>query len=233
VIVSIFVNPLQFGPGEDYARYPRPFEKDRALCEKEGVDLLYHGQVEDFYPSDFRTTVSVRELTEVLCGPHRPGHFDGVCTVVTKLLLRTMPDIAYFGRKDYQQAVVVRRMVRDLDIPCEIRLVDTVRDSDGLALSSRNAYLSGEERKAALCLWKGLSRAHSLYKAGERRVGELRSACLRVIEGEPKAKLQYADIVDPQTLRPYRDEEILQGPAVFAVAAFVGTTRLIDNILLA
>lgn len=226
------MNPLQFAPGEDYERYPRPFEKDRQLCEKEGVDLLYHGEVKDFYPSDFRTTVSVRELTEVLCGPHRPGHFDGVCTVVTKLLLRTLPDVAYFGQKDYQQAVVLRRMVRDLDISCEIRLVETVRDKDGLALSSRNSYLNEEDRKAALCLWKGLSQALALYKKGERRVGELRNVCKSAIETEPKAKLQYAEIVDAETLRPYGDEEFVTKPAVLAVAAFVGPARLIDNVLL-
>ncbi len=232
VIVSIFVNPLQFGPGEDFERYPRPFDRDRRLCEKEGVDLLYHGRVEDLYPPDFQTKVSVGELTKVLCGPFRPGHFDGVCTVVTKLLLRTMPHIAYFGRKDYQQAVVIRRMVRDLDIPCEIRIVDTVRDSDGLALSSRNAYLSAEDRKAALCLWRGLSEALTLFRAGERRVGELRRACCAIIKAEPRAKLQYADIVDAETLRVLSDGETIKSPAVFAVAAFVGPARLIDNVLL-
>ncbi len=231
IIVSIFVNPLQFGPQEDLDRYPRPFAQDAELCRQAGVDVLYHGNVSDFYPEDFRTTVSVSELTEALCGPHRPGHFDGVTTVVAKLLLRTSPDRAYFGQKDYQQAVVIKRMARDLDIPTEIQLVPTVRDADGLAVSSRNQYLTAEERKAATCLWQGLSAAVRCFEQGERRTGLLRHACLRVIAAEPLARIEYVTVVDGDTLRPHADAEPVSEGAVMACAVIIGPARLIDNVL--
>ncbi len=232
VIASIFVNPLQFGPNEDFSAYPRPFERDRAMCEEAGVDLLYHGVTADFYPPEFRTTVRVRDLTETLCGRARPGHFDGVCTVVTKLLLRTLPHRAYFGQKDYQQATVIRRMVADLDIPAEIRVLPTVREPDGLAMSSRNMYLAPAERAAAPCLYRGLCAARDLFAAGERATGALTGACRRTIEAEPLARTDYVTAADADTLREFRDEERVVGRAVLAVAVRMGKARLIDNELL-
>jgi pantoate--beta-alanine ligase len=232
VVVSIFVNPLQFGPAEDLARYPRPVAEDTALCEAAGVDILYRGSVPDFYPEDFRTIVRVRELGDTMCGAFRPGHFDGVTTVVTKLLLRVSPDIAFFGQKDYQQAVIIKRMVRDLDIPAEIRIVATVRDADGLALSSRNAYLSEREREAAPCLWRGLCAAERLHETGERGAGALRKACADAVAREPLARIQYVTLADAENLRSYADADAVRDRAVLALAVFIGATRLIDNILL-
>jgi pantoate--beta-alanine ligase len=232
IVVSIFVNPLQFGPTEDFNHYPQRFTQDAELCERAGVDILYHGTVADVYPPDFRTTVSVRELTEGMCGPHRPGHFDGVTTVVAKLLLRTVPDVAYFGQKDYQQALVIKRMARDLDLPAEIRLVATVRDENGLALSSRNEYLTEQERTAATCLWRGLSTAAHRYAQGERRAGPLRGACRRVIDAEPLVRLQYVAVADADSLRFHEDDEAVGDRTVIAVAATVGGARLIDNVIL-
>ena len=232
VVVSIFVNPLQFGPNEDLAGYPRPVARDRELCERAGVSILYHGDAADFYENGFRTTVSVSELTEGMCGPFRPGHFNGVCTVVTKLLLRTLPHVAYFGQKDYQQAVVIERMVRDLDIPVAVSVLPTVREPDGLALSSRNAYLSEPERRAALALWRGLSAAVRLFEHGERRAGRLREACQEVITAEPLARIEYLELADARSLRPIPDGAGLAAAAVLAVGARIGTTRLIDNVTL-
>ena len=232
VIASIFVNPLQFGPNEDFSAYPRPFERDRAMCEEAGVDLLYRGVTADFYPPEFRTAVRVSELTETLCGRSRPGHFDGVCTVVTKLLLRTLPHRAYFGQKDYQQATVIRRMVADLDIPAEIRVLPTVREPDGLAMSSRNMYLAPAERAAAPCLYRGLCAARDLFAAGERTAGTLTGACRRSIDAEPLARTDYVTAADADTLREFRDEERVVGRAVLAVAVRMGKARLIDNELL-
>jgi pantoate--beta-alanine ligase len=232
VIASIFVNPLQFGPHEDLAAYPRPFERDRAMCAEAGVDVLYHGTVSDFYPPEFRTEVRVRELTETLCGRSRPGHFDGVCTVVAKLLLRTLPHRAYFGQKDYQQATVIRRMVADLDIPTRIEVMPTVREPDGLAMSSRNMYLAPAERSAAVCLVRGLRAARELFAAGERAAGVIAGACRRVIAAEPLARIDYVTAADAETLRELRDEERLTGRAVLAVAVRIGKARLIDNELL-
>jgi len=232
VVVSIFVNPLQFCPGEDLENYPRPFERDRRLCEKESVDILYHGVTSDFYPDDFRSKVSVSRLTEIMCGPFRPGHFDGVCTVVTKLLLRTLPHVAYFGQKDYQQAVVIKRMIRDLDIPTELRMVPTVREPDGVAMSSRNAYLNAEQRQAARCLWRGLSKALELHRRGERRAGALVDACREEIEREPGVEIEYVELADAEELGKYESEEAVGPRAVLAVAARIGNARLIDNVLL-
>lgn len=232
VIASIFVNPLQFGPHEDFAAYPRPFERDKAMCEEAGVDLLYHGVPEDFYPPGFRTEVRVRELTETLCGRARPGHFEGVCTVVAKLLLRAFPHRAYFGQKDYQQAAVIRRMAADLDIPAEIAVLPTVREPDGLAMSSRNAYLSPEERAAAPCIFRGLRAALALFAAGEREAGALTGACRLVIAAEPPAAIEYVAAADAESLREFRDEERIAGRAVLAAAVRFGKARLIDNVLL-
>ncbi len=232
VIVSIFVNPLQFGPHEDFAAYPRPFDRDKTVCEDAGVDLLYDGAAADFYPPGFRTEVRVRELTETLCGRTRPGHFEGVCTVVAKLLLRTLPHRAYFGQKDYQQAAAIRRMAADLDIPAEIIVLPTVREADGLAMSSRNAYLSPAERGAATCIFRGLRAAQALFAAGERAAGALAGACRHVIAAEPLAAIDYVTAADAESLRELGDEERIAGRAVLAAAVRFGKARLIDNVLL-
>ena len=232
VVASIFVNPLQFGPGEDADRYPRPFAQDRALCEAAGVDLLYHGRCDDFYPPEFRTSVRVRELTEGLCGRGRPTHFDGVTTVVAKLLLRVLPHTAYFGQKDYQQAAVITRMTADLDIPTRIQIMPTVREADGLAMSSRNLYLTADQRRAAPCLWRGLCAASAAWERGERRAGPLKNACSAVIRGEPLATLEYVEIADGRTLRALGDDATVPEGAVLATAARIGAARLIDNTLL-
>ncbi len=225
-VVSIFVNPTQFGPGEDLDRYPRDLEADAALCEVEGVDLIFAPEPGEMYAEDARTTVSVAELTEGLCGAYRPGHFDGVTTVVCKLLNIVGPDRAYFGDKDYQQLVVIRRMARDLDMPVEVIGCPTVREADGLAMSSRNRHLSEAERAAAPALQRALqegARAAESGAAGDEVEGIVAEALAR----EPLVRPQYIRAVDPDTLRrlPGRG-----GPMVIAAAAHVGQTRLIDNV---
>jgi pantoate--beta-alanine ligase len=229
VVASIFVNPLQFGPNEDLARYPRDLERDKALCASVPIDLLFHPSVEEVYPAGFQTKVTVGELTAGLCGASRPGHFDGVATVVTKLFGMVQPDVAFFGQKDAQQVAVIQRLVRDLNLPVEIRPVPTVREADGLALSSRNTYLSPTERAAALVLARTLFWAEAQVKAGERDLGALRAAMIARIEAEPLARIDYVAIVDPVTLQPV---ERLVESALAAVAVRFGSTRLIDNLLL-
>ncbi|MFP4250413.1 MAG: pantoate--beta-alanine ligase [Armatimonadota bacterium] len=226
VVVSIFVNPTQFGPGEDLESYPRDLEGDAAKVEKLGARLVFAPSAGEMYAEDACTTVSVSALTEGLCGAHRPGHFDGVTTVVCKLFNIVQPDRAYFGRKDYQQLVVIRRMVRDLDIPVDVIGVPTVREDDGLALSSRNQYLSERERAVAPKLHRALVRG-----ADEARQGATGAEVERIVAAEigtePLFDLQYVRAVDPNTLLPLGDRS---GPMVIAVAAFLGETRLIDNI---
>jgi pantoate--beta-alanine ligase len=230
VAVSIFVNPTQFGPNEDFQRYPRPLEQDVARCREAGARLVFTPPASEMYPEDERTRVRVSGLTDALCGPFRPGHFEGVATIVTKLFSATGPAVAVFGRKDYQQLQVVRRMTRDLRLPVEIVGFSTVRDADGLALSSRNAYLSPEERRRALAIPRALARAISLHAGGERSAGALRRAALELIE--PAAtRIDYVTVADADELRPFGDSEAVGERAVLAVAAFVGTTRLIDNIV--
>lgn len=230
VVVSIFVNPMQFGPNEDLGRYPRDLERDTALCASVPVDLLFHPDVAEVYPEGFQTKVMIGGLTEVLCGASRPGHFDGVATVVTKLFNLVQPDVAYFGQKDAQQVAVIQRLVRDLNLPIDIRPVPIVRDADGLALSSRNTYLSPAEREAALVLSRTLLWAQAQVKAGERDLAALRAAMGARIEAEPLARIDYVEIVDPLTLQPV---ERLAGQALAALAVRIGATRLIDNLLLA
>ena len=229
VVVSLFVNPTQFGPGEDLARYPRPMEADLAVCRREGVDVVFHPPAEEMYPDAPRTTVHVAGLTEGLCGAHRPGHFDGVCTVVAKLLNIVGPDAAYFGEKDAQQLAVVRRMAADLNLPTRIVGCPLVRDADGLAISSRNAYLSGEERRQALALGRAVAEARGRIEAGERdarRVADLVEGRLDAAEG---VQPEYVAVVDPDTLAPL---DRIGGQVLVAVAAYVGKTRLIDNVIL-
>jgi pantoate--beta-alanine ligase len=226
VVASVFVNPLQFGPGEDYRRYPRPVTRDRALLAAEGVDLLWEPRVEDIYPDGDRTRVHVEGLSDVLEGASRPGHYAGVCTVVARLLNAVQPEWLWLGQKDAQQALVLERMCRDLLFPVSVCRGPTVREEDGLALSSRNAYLSHAERQQAVALSQGLAAAWILLKGGERSAQRLASAIRREWEGYPLVREDYIAIVHPETLEPLK---LVRGPALVAVAAHVGPARLIDN----
>ena len=228
VAVSIFVNPAQFRPGEDLSAYPRPFSADAALCRTLGVDILFHPSREQMYPDGFSTFVDETTLSQPLCGSSRPGHFKGVCTVVTKLFNILAPHTAVFGEKDFQQLAIMRQMVRDLNMPVRIVAVNTVRDKDGLALSSRNQYLSEAERRQAPILRRAL-----LAAAGHAREQEstriLKARALRVIQEASLARVDYIDVVDPVSLRPLRKTG---SSSLMALAVFFGGTRLIDNILI-
>jgi pantoate--beta-alanine ligase len=227
--VSIFVNPLQFGPTEDFAKYPRTLERDIAFLEELGVDLLFIPSVAEMYPPGAKTSVEVGDLSSRLDGGSRPGHFRGVTTVVCKLFEIVRPDRAFFGQKDAAQVAVLRKMVRDLDMDVEIAVCPIVRESDGLAMSSRNAYLNAEQRQQALVLSRSLQRVKSAFDAGERDATKLAEAGMQVVAAETGAKLDYFVIVDADTLEPIA--YVSRGTLV-AVAAWVGTTRLIDNIVL-
>jgi len=229
VVVSIFVNPTQFGPREDFVQYPRDPERDLALLEKEKVDLVFTPSVEEMYPEGFCSWVEVEKVTDELEGAIRPGHFRGVTTVVAKLLNIVQPARAYFGQKDAQQAVVIKRMVADLNMNLDIIVVPTEREPDGLAMSSRNTYLSPEERQAALVLWKSLNLAQQLWSQGERKAERVRQQMTVLIQKEPLAKIDYVSIAEPETL-----EEIVEidRAALVSLAVRIGRTRLIDNITL-
>ncbi len=230
VLATIFVNPLQFGPEEDLSRYPRDFERDRDLLEREGVDALFAPEVAEMYPAGACTRVVVDgPLTEGLCGTRRPGHFAGVATVVAKLFALSEPDVAVFGQKDAQQAAVIRRMTRDLNLPVEIVVAPIVREADGLAMSSRNVYLSPDERSQAVVLRRALTSAEASVGAGERRTSVLLEIVRREIASAPLARLDYAEIVDAETLVP---AERVSAPSLLALAAYFGSTRLIDNTVL-
>ena len=229
VMASIFVNPTQFGPNEDLAKYPRSLERDREWLEREGVDVLFAPAVEEMYPAGPATWVTVEGLSDKLDGRSRPGHFRGVATVVAKLFHIVEPDAAFFGQKDAAQAAIVRRMVRDLLLPVEIVVCPIVREADGLAMSSRNAYLDPQQRKQALVLHRSLQRVQQLAQAGEGDAARLIAAARQEFARESTVRLDYFEIVNPETLDPV--PEISRG-ALVAVAAFVGTTRLIDNIVL-
>jgi pantoate--beta-alanine ligase len=229
IAASIFVNPAQFAPGEDYGRYPRNEPRDLAMLEKAGVGAVYMPRVADMYPDGYQTYVDVGGVSQGLCGARRPGHFRGVATVVAKLFLAARPHVAVFGRKDYQQLAVIRAMARDLDFGIEIVGAPIVREEDGLAMSSRNAYLKGEDRTAARCLSRGLSRAKGLFEGGERRTETLVAAARAEIEGESRAALDYAEARDPDTLAPLSGRV---DALTILVAAKVGPARLIDNITL-
>lgn len=226
VVVSIFVNPLQFGPNEDFDRYPRTLDADVAYVRSLGAHLVFAPSVEEMYPEPQLTFVDVEQLTDNLCGASRPGHFRGVATVVTKLFNIVAPDAAYFGQKDAQQAAVIQRMVTDLSMPIEVVVVPTRREPDGLAMSSRNKYLSPEERKAALVLYKALQKAVRAIEEGERDPDVVEKLLRETIEQEPLARIDYAAVVDARTLRPV---SYIRGNILLAVAAFIGSTRLIDN----
>ncbi|MFU0782831.1 MAG: pantoate--beta-alanine ligase [Thermoanaerobacterium thermosaccharolyticum] len=228
VCASVFVNPIQFGPNEDYNKYPRDIERDIKLLEENGCDLVFIPSVEEMYPSERLTTVSVIKITNKLCGAYRPGHFDGVCTVVTKLFNIFTPDIAVFGQKDAQQVAVIKKMVEDLNIPVKIIASPIVRDKDGLALSSRNVYLSDDERHAALILNKSLKEAEKILKSGERNAENIISRVKNILESEPLCKIQYVSCVHPDTLE---DLTAINDKALIAIACYIGNTRLIDNLL--
>lgn len=229
VVVSIFVNPLQFNQASDLDHYPRTFERDRALCAEHGADVIYFPGVSAMYPEGFQTKVLVGNMTRGLCGAHRPGHFDGVTTVVLKLFNAVLPDLAVFGEKDYQQLQVIKRMARDLDLGVEVEGRPTLREADGLALSSRNVHLSPAQRQEALCLWRGLNAARDLAQAGEREAAKVQAAAEAVIAAAPGMRLEYLEIVDSTSLEPLTR---LDRPARMAVAAWAGGTRLIDNLAL-
>ncbi|HET9307811.1 MAG TPA: pantoate--beta-alanine ligase [Candidatus Sulfotelmatobacter sp.] len=229
VAASIFVNPLQFGPNEDLEKYPRSFERDRELLESTGVDLLFAPSVEQMYPAGAVTWVTVEELSSELDGRSRPGHFRGVTTVVAKLFHIVEPDAAFFGQKDAAQVAIIRRMVGDLNFPVEIVVCPIVREPDGLAMSSRNAYLDAEQRKQALVLHSSLRRVRELVDAGEMAARKLAVAGGEEFAREPAVRLDYFEIVNPDTLDPVED---VSGGALVAVAAYVGDTRLIDNLLI-
>jgi pantoate--beta-alanine ligase len=229
LVVSIFVNPTQFGPGEDLSRYPRPVEKDMELCRREGVDVVFTPSAAEMYPDGFATRVGVAGLSEKMCGAFRPGHFDGVCTVVAKLFTIVQPDVAYFGEKDAQQLAIIRRMAADLNLPPEIHGCPIVREPDGLALSSRNAYLSADERRRALALSAALAEAKLALAAGARDAAKVAAAVRRRLEAAAGVEIQYVAVVDPDTLA---DLARIADKVLVAVAAKVGATRLIDNVLL-
>jgi len=229
LVVSIFVNRAQFAPGEDFAGYPRDFDRDRRLLENEGVDVLFHPPVEEIYPEGSQTYVTVEELSIFLCGAQRPNHFRGVATIVTKLFNIVRPEVAIFGEKDYQQLQIVRRLVRDLNFAVEIVAHPTVRERDGLAMSSRNAYLSGDERQAALCLSQALKRAECLVKKGVLDGARIIAAARSEIEAQPLAKVEYVRLCDPVTLD---DLEEIRNSALLALAVRIGKARLIDNTVL-
>jgi pantoate--beta-alanine ligase len=229
VVFSIFVNPLQFGPNEDYAAYPRDLEGDLNKAKQAGADIAFIPSGREMYQEGFQTKINVRNVTEHLCGLSRPGHFDGVTTVVAKLFNITKPHIAVFGQKDYQQLTVISRMVKDLNMDIQIVGVPTVREADGLAMSSRNTYLNPAERQSALCLKKALDLAEKMVLAGKKEADPIRAAMLKLIENTDHTQVDYINICNPVTLE---DKESLEDETLIALAVKVGKTRLIDNRLI-
>ena len=229
LIISIFVNPTQFGAGEDYDSYPRDMERDRQLAQETGVDIIFNPTVTEMYPSGFQTYVSVEEMTKNLCGMARPTHFRGVTTVVCKLFTIVTPHVAIFGEKDFQQLVVIRQMVSDLNLDVEIAGMPIYREEDGLAMSSRNKYLTPDERKAALCLVNSLKKASALFEQGERKVKKIVEEVRIIIEAEKLARIDYVKICDSKTIK---DVDQISQAAVLALAVKIGKARLIDNVVL-
>jgi pantoate--beta-alanine ligase len=229
VVVSIFVNPTQFGPTEDLAKYPRDLQRDLALLESAGVDLVWTPENEVMYPEGYQTWVDVEEVSKPLEGTMRPEHFRGVATIVAKLFNAVQPQKAYFGQKDAQQLAVIRCMVQDLNFPIEVIACPIVREPDGLAMSSRNVYLDAEERAAAIVLFRALMSARGMFMAGERDAGTLRQVMLELLDREPRARVQYASVAHPETLDELEGE---MEHALCSLAVFIGKTRLIDNIVL-
>ncbi|OVE68392.1 pantoate--beta-alanine ligase [Clostridium diolis] len=226
VVVSVFVNPTQFGPNEDFDSYPRNINKDLELCINAGASIVFNPEPSEMYYGDKSTSVSVSGLTSVLCGAKRPGHFDGVCLVVSKFLNIVTPDKSYFGEKDAQQVAVIKRMVRDLNIDVEIVACPIIREEDGLAKSSRNTYLSKDERKAALVLSRSLEIAKDALRKGERNANNIKNAIKEVLNSEPLAKIDYVEIVDSDSLKSV---EIIERNVLLPIAVYIGKTRLIDN----
>lgn len=229
VVVSIFVNPAQFGPKEDFKKYPRDLNRDLRLCSREGAGIVFVPDAKDMYPDGFCTYVNLEQLTDKLCGASRPGHFKGVATVVTKLFNIVKADVAYFGQKDAQQAVLIKRMVDDLNIPVRIKVMPIVREKDGLAMSSRNLYLNPDERKKALCLYRSLKLVKDLFSKGERDSKNIIRKMREMIIKEGNLKVEYISIVDTETLE---DINRIYRRALVAVAVWIGKTRLIDNVVL-
>ncbi|RKY42443.1 MAG: pantoate--beta-alanine ligase [Candidatus Makaraimicrobium thalassicum] len=230
VVMSIFVNPDQFGPGEDFDKYPRDMQRDRRLAEEEGVDAVFAPSAGEMYPDGYATYVEVTGgITEKLCGGSRPGHFRGVTTVVAKLFNAVLPDKSYFGQKDAAQAVVIKRMVRDLNMPVDIRVMPIVREVDGLAMSSRNTYLSEDARPQALGLFRSLKLAEKMIASGELSAGRIKEEMRKLLEAGKDVRIDYIEIADAESLESL---ENVTDNALIAVAAFVGTTRLIDNVII-
>ena len=228
LVVSLFVNPTQFGPNEDFKNYPRDFERDRKMAEGVGTDILFAPEPGEMYPPDHQTLVRVEKVTQNLCGRSRPTHFQGVTTVVTMLFEIVMPHVAIFGEKDYQQLVTIKQMVRDLHMNVEVVGMPTVREADGLAMSSRNTNLLPEERKAALSLYRSLQKAKELLQKGERNADQILQEMKRILQSEPLVNIDYAQICDARTLE---DVNRIEGDIVVALAAYLGKTRLIDNLV--
>lgn len=228
VVVSVFVNPIQFGPGEDYEAYPRDLERDARICERHGVDVVFHPEVDDMYVPAHNTFVVMETLTDSLCGASRPGHFRGVCTVVTKLFNIVQPHRAFFGQKDAQQLAIIKRMVADLNMNVTVVGCPIVREADGLAKSSRNAYLSAEERQAALVLSRAVFAGKEAVEAGERDAAVLKALMSGIIEAEPLARIDYVEVVDGATMQP---TDAIGAMALIAMAVYIGNTRLIDNFI--
>jgi len=229
VVVSIFVNPAQFGPKEDLRSYPKPFKNDLALCRKEGVDIIFHPEAKQIFPEGYKTYIEVQELSDLLCAKSRPGHFKGVATIVTKLFNIVQPDIAYFGQKDAQQGVIIKKMVKDLNIPVKIKIMPIVRGKDGLAMSSRNTYLSAQGKNDALVLYQSLNLAKDLIKKGERDPHKIINSMRGLIQNNKAARIEYIAIVDSDNLKPI---ERIKNHCLIALAVQIGKTRLIDNYLI-
>ncbi len=228
VVVSVFVNPTQFGPNEDFEAYPRDLNKDAALCEEAGADLIFHPEPEEMYPDGFCSSVNMTGLTDALCGKSRPIHFQGVCTVVSKLFNIAAPDNAYFGEKDAQQLAIIKRMVKDLNFDIKITGCPIIREEDGLAKSSRNTYLNPEERQAALVLSKAVKCGRSLVEGGEKDSAVILKEMKSIIENEPLARIDYVEIVDMNTMK---NIDKVKGDVLCAMAVYIGKTRLIDNFI--
>lgn len=228
-IVTVFVNPAQFGPGEDFERYPRDLEKDCVFANAAGADMVFAPLKEEMYPEAYNTYVEVRGLTDVLCGKSRPGHFRGVTTVCTKLFNVISADKAYFGQKDAQQLLIIKKLVKDLNIPITVIACPIIREEDGLAMSSRNKYLNEEQRANAVCLYKAISEAENLYKRGENRTAVIRDKMAQIIGSTKDAKIDYIELLDQETLK---EVETIEKPVLAAVAVYFGDTRLIDNTVL-
>jgi pantoate--beta-alanine ligase len=230
VVVSIFVNPIQFGRGEDYESYPRDLARDAELVATRGVDYLFAPSIDEIYPEDFSTFVVVEDMGDKMCGQSRPGHFRGVTTIVMKLFNMIQPDFAFFGQKDAQQVIIIKRMTQDLSLDTEVVICPIMREPDGLAMSSRNAYLNSEERKAAIVLYRALQKARSLYDEGEHDSNKILSAMRQLLEAEPLARIDYVVIADTERLDPISIIEE-DKPTLVALAVNIGRTRLIDNII--